>query len=173
MALSGNTNQDPTMVPGGITGYSHIRLFFGSPVLHSSLCLHLSVSSLHHLLLLAVPKVSEHLGHVWSGLRMAVSHSSIMALSRAHLEHGLIPKAFQHQTGSHLRLSRLHGTSLVVVLGSSLTSACSSGPILGPSVSAHICPGIAISDRLLVFSLLPTLGANLGLHDTRLVVISD
>lgn len=90
VALSGTTGQDPTMVQGGITGCSHIRLFLTtlrSPVLRSSLCLHLSGSSLHHLILLAVPRVSEHLGHVW----MAVSHSSIMSLSRAHLEHGLIP----------------------------------------------------------------------------------
>ena len=100
MALSGRTGQDPTVIPGGITSYSHQAVpqylqVSSSVSLHCThilLFLFLFHFSTTYLLFLVVPRLC------------------IMS-SRGHLGPGLPPEAcaVPGWTGGHLRLSFFQG----------------------------------------------------------------
>ena len=93
VAHCGSTGQDPTMVPGDITGYSH-QAVPHYPRVSSSVCLHCAhiLLFLFHFsityLLLLVRSLSIW-GHLRSDLRSAMPHLCIVALGKDHLEHDL------------------------------------------------------------------------------------
>lgn len=112
--LHGSTGQVPTMVAGGIIGYSyqtipHYPLISRSCL--SSLCPHPLFLFLFHfpitylLLLVCAGSLS-----IWGDLRCGLSSTMtlsccIMVPRRGHLRHGLPPKACTAHTRSYLRLA--------------------------------------------------------------------
>ena len=111
VALGDSTGQDPTLVPGGITSYSHQAVFccccccccvclfvcfyyFQLPSSASLHCAHIFLFlflfhfSTTYLILFVVAGFSACPGCLRSGLRSFESHSCITVLGRGHLGHG-------------------------------------------------------------------------------------
>ena len=153
MAPGGSTGQGPTVVPGGITGYSHQAHY---PQVSSSASLHcahiflflfLFHFSTTYLCLLVACRVSEC-------LRLSQERSrkcNVMVPGRGHLRHGLLlPGPAQHRTDGHLSLLRIapcpgrpHSAGQVAVLGLFLTWSheLTVTPLKGSSVSGSLSPG--------------------------------
>jgi hypothetical protein len=109
----GSTGQDPIVVPGGITSYSH-QAVPHKPQVSSSSSLHCA-----HILRCSFSFISLPLScstqwnpgslsvwdHLRRGLRRAIPQSCIVDPGKGHLSCSLpLPRPSQHQTGSHHRI---------------------------------------------------------------------